>query len=88
MPGWLLLGVIRLYQRTISPVLPVVTLGGCACRFTPTCSHYAADAIRVHGATRGVWLTLRRLVKCTPLHPGGDDPVPPRRAPRCELVAR
>lgn len=82
----LLLGLIRVYQRTLSPALPVLTLGGCACRFSPTCSHYAADAIRAHGAGRGLWLALRRLVKCTPLHPGGFDPVPaatPRPRPHC-----
>jgi uncharacterized protein len=78
LPSRALLVLIRLYQRTLGPALPVVTLGGCACRFTPTCSHYAAEAIRQHGALRGVWLALRRLVKCTPLHPGGFDPVPPR----------
>lgn len=65
-----------MYQRTVSPLLPIVTAGACGCRFAPTCSHYAAEAIRVHGAIRGSWLALRRLVKCTPLHPGGFDPVP------------
>lgn len=74
--------LIRLYQRTLSPALPVLTLGGCACRFSPTCSHYAAGAIRAHGAGRGLWLALRRLLKCTPLHPGGFDPVPPAPARR------
>lgn len=78
LPARALLGLISLYQRTISPALPILTLGACACRFAPTCSHYAADAIRTHGALRGAWLALRRLVKCTPLHPGGFDPVPGR----------
>lgn len=77
----LLAGLIVLYQRTLSPALPVVTLGACACRFTPTCSHYALEAVRSHGAIRGSWLGFRRLVRCTPLHPGGHDPVPPR--PSC-----
>jgi uncharacterized protein len=71
-----LLAAIRVYQRTLSPVLPIVTLGGCACRFAPTCSHYAIEAIERHGALRGIWLALRRLIKCTPLHAGGFDPVP------------
>jgi uncharacterized protein len=75
-PAAALLGLIELYQRTLSPLLPVVTLGSCACRFTPTCSHYAAEAVRMHGAAHGAWLAVRRLVKCTPLHPGGFDPVP------------
>lgn len=78
MPSRLLLALIRVYQRTLSPALPVLTMGQCSCRFSPTCSHYAAEAIRIHGAVRGGWLALRRLVKCTPLHPGGFDPVPAR----------
>lgn len=87
LPAWALLAVIRLYQRTLSPALPVLTLGGCACRFAPTCSHYAAEAVRTHGVLRGAWLALRRLVRCTPLHPGGFDPVPPAVRPRCAHVA-
>lgn len=79
-PATVLLASIRLYQRTLSPALPVLTLGRCGCRFSPTCSHYAADAIRIHGAVRGLFLAVIRLVKCTPLHPGGLDPVPPRRS--------
>lgn len=77
LPANLLLGSIWLYQRTLSPALPVVFGASCGCRFSPTCSHYAADAVRTHGAVIGAWLALRRLVKCTPLHPGGFDPVPP-----------
>jgi putative membrane protein insertion efficiency factor len=74
-----LLGLIRLYQRFLSP-LPAALFGpACGCRFTPTCSHYAAAAVRDHGVLVGGWLALRRLLKCTPLHPGGPDPVPPRR---------
>jgi putative membrane protein insertion efficiency factor len=69
--------LIRIYQRTISPLLPVVTLGTCGCRFSPSCSHYAAEAIRTHGALAGLGLALARLIKCTPRHPGGFDPVPP-----------
>jgi putative membrane protein insertion efficiency factor len=85
LPALALLGVIRLYQRTLSPLLPVLTVGACGCRFSPTCSHYAADAIRTHGAAVGSVLSVIRLFKCSPLHPGGFDPVPPRRTrPRCE----
>ena len=87
LPALALLALIRLYQRTVSPALPALLGPGCGCRFAPTCSHYAADAIRTHGALAGTWLATRRLVKCTPLHPGGADPVPPRRpAPRCARV--
>ncbi|MFZ9745525.1 MAG: membrane protein insertion efficiency factor YidD [Opitutaceae bacterium] len=85
----LLLLLIRLYQRTLSRLLPVVSLGTCACRFSPSCSCYAAEAVRLHGAPRGVLLALRRLLRCTPLHPGGFDPVPlprPRPAPACRAV--
>lgn len=87
LPARLLLGAIRVYQVTLSPALPVLTLGGCGCRFSPTCSHYAAEAIRLHGAVRGIALAAVRLVKCTPLHPGGFDPVPAPR-PRCARIPR
>ena len=69
----LLLGAIGFYSRAISPALPP------RCRFYPTCSAYAAEAIERHGAARGTWLALRRLLKCAPWHPGGVDPVPPAR---------
>ncbi len=62
--------LIRGYQYTLSPFI------GNQCRFHPTCSHYALDAISKHGALRGVWLTLRRLLRCHPFNPGGFDPVP------------
>jgi uncharacterized protein len=65
-----LLAVIGFYSRAISPALPA------RCRFYPTCSAYAAEAVELHGAGRGTWLALRRLVKCAPWHPGGVDPVP------------
>ncbi|MGB8856149.1 MAG: membrane protein insertion efficiency factor YidD [Burkholderiales bacterium] len=64
-------GLIRIYQLTISPVL------GPSCRFTPTCSEYARDAVKTHGALKGTGLALRRLSRCRPGHPGGYDPVPP-----------
>ncbi len=66
----LLLAVIRLYQLTLSPLL------GPSCRFEPSCSHYAAQAIREHGPLRGGWLGLRRIVRCQPFCSGGFDPVP------------
>ena len=73
-------GLIRIYQRTASPLLPALFGPTCGCRFHPSCSHYAAEAVRTHGTLKGAWLTARRIIKCTPLHPGGHDPVPP--APR------
>jgi putative membrane protein insertion efficiency factor len=68
-----LLGTIRFYSRAISPALPP------RCRFYPTCSAYAAEAIERHGAARGSWLAVRRLAKCAPWHPGGVDLVPPTK---------
>ena len=65
-----LLAVIGFYSRAISPALPP------RCRFYPTCSAYAAEAVERHGAARGTWLAIRRLVKCAPWHPGGVDLVP------------
>jgi hypothetical protein len=88
LPANLFLLLIRIYQRTVSPVLPAFFGSACGCRFAPSCSHYAAEAIRTHGAVAGIVLAAIRLVKCTPLHPGGFDPVPPRRPrPRCERFA-
>ncbi len=66
----LLLLLVKGYQRVVSPLTPP------RCRFQPTCSHYALDALEQHGAVKGAWLTLKRLGKCHPLHPGGWDPVP------------
>lgn len=67
-------GMIRWYQRWISPYLPP------SCRFTPSCSEYAAQAVEHHGLVRGGWLAVRRVLRCHPLHPGGYDPVPGRPA--------
>jgi putative membrane protein insertion efficiency factor len=68
------LAAIGFYRRFLSPLLPP------ACRFRPTCSQYAAEAITRHGLGRGGFLAVRRLLKCHPFHPGGYDPVPPARA--------
>ncbi len=68
-----LIGLLRGYQHWVSPALPPT------CRFYPSCSAYAIEALRVHGLLWGTWLTLRRLARCAPWHPGGIDPVPPRR---------
>ncbi|WP_153915688.1 membrane protein insertion efficiency factor YidD [Shewanella sp. TC10] len=64
--------VVRGYQLLISPML------GPRCRFHPTCSFYAIDAIKTHGTAKGCWLAAKRILKCHPLHPGGSDPVPPK----------
>ena len=61
---------IRLYQRLISPAFPS------RCRFYPTCSQYAIEAIEKHGPLKGGWLAAKRIARCHPLHPGGVDPVP------------
>jgi putative membrane protein insertion efficiency factor len=84
LPARLLLVALAGYRRFVSPALPVVTLGACACRFSPSCSVYAIEAVTEHGAFRGTWLALRRLARCTPLSHGGLDPVPPRRRPSCQ----
>ncbi|NQX45006.1 membrane protein insertion efficiency factor YidD [Paenibacillus tritici] len=63
---------IRVYRKFISPLKPAT------CRFYPTCSAYALEAIEVHGALKGSWLAARRIARCHPFHPGGLDPVPPR----------
>ncbi len=87
LPALALLGLIWLYRRTFSPLLPAVFGPACGCRFYPTCSQYAADAVRTHGLLAGGWLATLRLLKCHPLHPGGFDPVPPvRRRPVCRAV--
>jgi uncharacterized protein len=66
----LMRGIVLAYRYTLSPLL------GPRCRFHPTCSAYALEAIGRHGALRGGWLTLKRLGRCHPWHPGGYDPVP------------
>lgn len=66
----LLLASIRAYQYLLRPML------GANCRFAPSCSDYALEAITRHGAWKGSWLSVRRILRCHPYHPGGYDPVP------------
>jgi putative membrane protein insertion efficiency factor len=68
--GWVLVGLLTVYRRLISPLL------GQRCRFYPSCSAYALEAVQLHGALRGSWLALRRLSRCHPFHAGGLDYVP------------
>ena len=67
---WLAMGMIRFYQRYLSILKPPT------CRFTPTCSQYALQAIGKYGLAKGIYLGVRRLLRCHPFHPGGWDPVP------------
>lgn len=68
--GWVLVGLLTVYRRFVSPLL------GPRCRFYPSCSAYALEAVQLHGAVRGSWLVVRRLSRCHPFHAGGLDPVP------------
>ncbi len=68
--SWPLIALIRVYQYAISPML------GSRCRFYPSCSAFAVEALQRHGPFKGGWLALRRIGRCHPWHPGGHDPVP------------
>lgn len=77
--------LIRAYKRFLSPMLPV------ACRYVPTCSDYALEAVERHGALRGSWLALKRLARCHPFGGHGYDPVPPEHisaADRCCPISK
>ena len=79
---WALLGAIRLYQLTLSGVM------GGQCRFSPTCSHYAAQAIKERGALAGSALAVWRILRCNPFGKSGPDPVPPRPVYDHDIPAR
>ncbi|WP_438480565.1 membrane protein insertion efficiency factor YidD [Oleiharenicola lentus] len=77
-PALALGGIIWIYQQAVSPALAALN-PTCGCRFAPTCSHYAREALREQGLLVGLFLTVCRLAKCGPWHPGGEDPVPARK---------
>ncbi|HTQ45798.1 MAG TPA: membrane protein insertion efficiency factor YidD [Polyangiaceae bacterium] len=78
----LLIALVRVYRRTLSPFL------GNVCRFEPSCSRYAIACLEGHGAVRGSLLSIARLCKCHPFHPGGYDPPPPARLPLSGFAPR
>jgi len=79
-PGWWLQRLILAYRALVSPLL------GARCRYLPTCSRYAFEAIDEWGAVRGTWLAIRRVGRCHPWRDGGFDPVPQRRVPDPEVL--
>ncbi len=78
--SFLLRAVIRVYQWVLAPAL------GANCRFAPSCSEYAYEAVGVHGALKGSWLALRRILRCHPWGGWGYDPVPPRSSHACDMT--
>lgn len=74
--------VIRAYQRFLSPLLPR------SCRFHPTCSSYALTSVERFGVVRGGWLSVKRIARCNPFHPGGFDPVPDTLRPKTQTKGR
>ncbi len=70
-PAQVGIGAVRIYQWTVRPLI------GSHCRFWPSCSEYAVEALRLHGAGRGTFMAVRRILRCNPWHEGGFDPVPP-----------
>jgi putative membrane protein insertion efficiency factor len=72
LPGWALIGLVRLYKMLLSPLL--VALFGRHCRFEPSCSTYFIEAVRKYGAIRGAWRGFCRICRCHPWNPGGYDP--------------
>lgn len=77
--GWICICLIRFYQWFLSPIKTALFGPGARCRYTPSCSHYALEAIREHGVIMGTWLGARRLGRCHPWASWGYDPVPPKK---------
>ena len=77
---YVLIGLLKAYRAVISPIY------GQVCRYHPSCSAYALEAVTVHGSIKGSWLALRRVLRCHPWTPGGYDPVPPRSEPHPKLT--
>ncbi len=71
-----IIGLVRAYQLLLSPILHALGGPGCGCRFQPNCSAYAIEAVRCHGAIRGLWLATKRILRCNPWGGHGFDPVP------------
>ncbi|MBQ7129284.1 MAG: membrane protein insertion efficiency factor YidD [Clostridia bacterium] len=69
---YILIFLVKTYKKIISPIKPP------CCRFSPTCSAYAVEALKVHGAVRGSYLSIKRILRCNPFCKGGADPVPPK----------
>ena len=83
-PAQLVACLVRVYQLTLSPLKQALFGPGCACRFHPSCSCYTRTALLRHGLIRGLYLALRRILRCHPWYPGGYDPVPGERGVRAE----
>lgn len=81
----LLLVLLRFYQWVVSPLMHMIA-PGCGCRFYPTCSHYAREAVTVHGPLKGCWLAVRRIARCHPLGGSGIDLVPPASHADCSCT--
>ena len=79
---WFLIQLLRVYQLAVSPALHALLPAVSGCRFVPTCSQYAIEALQAHGVWRGLWLAARRLAHCHPWGGHGYDPVPVARAPQ------
>jgi putative membrane protein insertion efficiency factor len=77
--AWCLVGMVMIYKVVISPAIHMLAGPGAGCRFIPTCSEYAIEALKVHGPFRGTWLAIKRILRCHPMGGCGYDPVPPPR---------